>query len=123
METIARPRAFILDKAVNYDFSALIGKWVPSKDNFVYLFSSNVEVGKYRPSVWNKKYQEEIIKRLTDEGFDPELDYFVVTGPFIPTTLACAVMGLMYDSFRMLQFSNAEASYCLIKVEYHNNGQ
>ena len=113
------PRAFILDKVSNYDFTSLIPQWVDSEDNFIYLF--NGESGNYRPSVWNKMYQQAIIERLISEKFDPEVDFFVVTGAFIPITIACAVLGITFDAFQMLQFSNAESSYNLVRMEY--NGQ
>jgi|SRR3972149_6818775 len=115
-------RAFILDKSANYDFSSLIPRWIPNEDSIVYLFQSGQENGNYRPSVWNKRYQEAIVDRLTKENFDPNVDFFVVTGPFIPITVACATLGLLFDYFTMLQFSTAECSYNTIIMEQIDNG-
>ena len=114
-----RRRAFVLDR-VAYDLTSLVPQWVKDESDVVLIFDSLSTDGIPRPSVWSKEFQKQVIQILDKLKFDTELDYFVVTGHFVPITTACCIFGMLFDTFTILQFSNAERAYIAIRVEYQN---
>jgi hypothetical protein len=105
---------------VNYDLSSLIPQWVKSEEDIVFIFDSFTQGGHPRPAVWGPKFQGEFVQRMLELNYNHEEDFFVVTGHFIPVTTAMATLGMMFDEFTILQFSNSDRGYSSIKMEYSN---
>lgn len=107
-----KPRAFVLTPLLDYDFTSLYPRWIETENDIVCIFQNR------HPPVWDKKFQTTLISQLENKKFDPLLDYFVITGAFIPITLSCCVLGMLFDDFKILQFWSAESAYSMIHMQY-----
>jgi hypothetical protein len=110
------PRCFMLE-STKFDTSALVPKWAATDDDLIYLFDAKINP---RPSTWSGAFQSAIVRRLNETKFDPETDYIVGSGHFIPVTIMLGVIGMVFDSFSVLHFSPAERSYSHVRMDCEN---
>lgn len=73
-----------------------------------YLF----ENGEKRPSVYaTEKYSSELIRRLKDRKYNPEIDLIVLVGSLIPVTLLVAQLTKEFGSVPVLMYDTHERKY------------
>jgi hypothetical protein len=78
----------------------------------VYLF----EFGEERPSIFSYEYQKELERKLKELKFNPEYDFFVLTGFQVTLSIAVCVLSKMFESFDVLAFYTPAYSYSAITI-------
>ena len=65
-----------------------------------------------RPSMFNThEYGEEIIRRLTEAGYDPRRDCFCVVGSMVAMVVAIATLVSRYKTVRVLLYNSVSNEY------------
>lgn len=67
----------------------------------VTLFPAN----RWRPSVFEPAFADAVVGRLNEEGFDPKVDYVVLTGKQLTLVVAVANVGAAFGPFNVLAYN------------------
>lgn len=59
-----------------------------------------------------------ILARLSREDFDPELDFFCLTGALVPVSLTLSIMSHLFGMVNVLLYNTGDENYASRKVEY-----
>jgi hypothetical protein len=69
-----------------------------------------------RPSIWTEEFVGEVIKRLDNAHFDPDVDYFIIAGSTVPvTTIACSIVAA-YGHVKLLGFCASGRHYIPLEI-------
>jgi hypothetical protein len=95
------PRVFVLEPCrQNLEDAKRFG-------NVTYLFA---EEGS-RSSIWAEGFLVEIVKALTEQGYNPAEDYFLIAGGMAPNVTAVATIASAFGRFKTLLFDAKANSY------------
>jgi len=72
--------------------------------------------GEPSPSIFTPEYQDLLEKKFKYLEFDPEKDYFVLTGFQISLCIATSVLTRMFKTFDMLAFYAPTRNYASITI-------
>lgn len=90
------PRAFVLEQtALDVEPAGRFGQ-------LVYV----VAPGERRPAIWQPGFGAAVVRSLKAQAFDPEDDYFVMTGQSIPLAAAAAAIARAFGPFKALCFNS-----------------
>lgn len=65
-----------------------------------------------RPGMWRgDEYLREGLRRMEEDGYDPERDYFVVVGNMVLAALFCAALNERYPHAQVLCFDSITSEY------------
>ena len=78
----------------------------------IYIFQK----GEPCPSIFSSEFQNKLEQKFKDLAFNPEEDFFVLTGFQISLCLASSVLMKMFKSFDMLAFYAPTRNYASITV-------
>lgn len=74
---------------------------------FVYIFGE----GQRRSSIWVPEFQDEILERLKEEGYDPMKDYILIAGHMVSMCTLVATLTREYKRIRVLFFCSTDRTY------------
>jgi len=96
-----KPRCFMLEPCAKVtDDLAEFG-------DIVFMFKRSDS----RPSIFSERFQALVEQRLRELEFDPEYDYFVMTGYMIGICVVVSVLSRMFVAFDTLIFHAPTSSY------------
>lgn len=111
-------RVFMLEQSQNVDVKPAFeyGPIIP-------LFkstngqNSNVKRKTDRPSMWDTdEFKKEILKRLEQYNYDPERDYLLIAGHFIPIVIFIATVVAEWENVQVLFWSTGYEKYVIRKL-------
>lgn len=63
------------------------------------------------PKVWTNSFVQDMLKRLSDLQFNPEVDYVVVSGTVVPLVLLLTRLARDYQTLNMLLYDSSVDEY------------
>jgi len=73
--------------------------------------------GENRPSIWSDDFVEEVLNRLEDEEFNPQVDFLLAAGNFVPVVRAFAAIAKRYTPTPKVLFYDAvQARYLPLRL-------
>ena len=97
-------RVFILEKIDGYNSA--------NAEDFgrvVYLFERGVR--DRNTSIWQNGFKDEILDTLEDYCYDPEQDYFAVSGQTVPNQIVTTTLVGYYGQIKGLLFDSKTSKY------------
>jgi hypothetical protein len=95
-----KPRVFFLHKWNTLDETSA-EKW----GEIVYLFDTIISPFNFT------RFRHRILAKLSENGFDPERDYFGLSGPLSQVALALTFLSVKYSFLKILLFDGREKIY------------
>ena len=66
----------------------------------------------FRPSVFDaESFGRKMLEELAARGYDPQRDYFVLTGSTLAVSIAFAALAVQYGAFKTLAYNSAMERY------------